>query len=400
MPSSDIERLTTPLLQSDEKLIRADHLSELWAGYGHIYRLHLKQASGSQRTTRILKTIDPPSQANKGKRKDEGHLRKMFSYQIEANFYRAYAARFLTSPGAKKHGCGVPKLFAASERDDKTQVLLLQDLTQDYPVLTERRATLSEQQVDKAIEWLATFHATFWNVESPKTGLAAQGTGCPPPLLAQDWNGEGLWQQGGYSYLATRMDELRSVDSRDGEWGSAGLHEASELPFAVDWCLNNPHDRRRLSLIHGDVKAANMAFSEDSTRMAMYDFQYVGKGLGVQDLAKFLTTSIGSRYLKQENGEVKLLRRYHSILCEQLPQAVATAYPFQDLMQDWELALVSWVRFLAGWSGGFWGNVDWLTTRVSNLLHDPDWTAQVIARWRNGDPDAEFRTSLLQDTDR
>lgn len=193
------------------------------------------------------------------------------------------------------------------------------------------------------------------------------------------WKGKGLWKQGGYHYLATRMSELHSIDARLDSWGQLGLHADSDLPTAVDWCLNNPSDRTHLSLIHGDVKAENMAFSRDGKQMAMYDFQYVGIGLGVQDLAKFLTTSIPSRHLNSASAEEDLLKTYHAFLLNNLPEDAE--YEWENLIQDWELALVSWVRFLAGWSGGFWGNVDWLTQRVEGLLRDKDWVQKVRGRW-------------------
>lgn len=324
--------------------------------------------------TYIVKTIRPPRQ--KGGY-DEGHARKMLSYQVEANFYRNYADKVTSED------CCVPRLLAASSLDGGArseqvgQTLVLEDLSIRFPVLTEKRGTLNDAQVSKSLEWLAHFHASSWNIESCSTSDF-----CPPPSVAikSAWNGSGLWQQGGYHYLATRQFELASIDPHTDPWGQLGLHTASDLPLAIDWCLNNPADRSRLSLIHGDVKAANMAFSRNTSKMAMYDFQYVGIGLGVQDLAKFLTTSIPSRYLNSADGERQLLKTYHSFLLKRLPKDAK--YEFEELVKDWELALVSWVRFLAGWSGGFWGNVDWLQDRVEALLRDPEWVEGVRERWK------------------
>ncbi|CDR98931.1 uncharacterized protein SPSC_00950 [Sporisorium scitamineum] len=379
MRKSDIESLLAPILPAGTRITGVVHLSELWAGYGHIYRIHVEHPSSSSSPTTadktyIVKTIRPPRQ--KGGY-DEGHARKMLSYQVEANFYRHYADKVASED------CCVPNLFASSITEEDTgagqvgQTLVLEDLSIRFPVLTERRGTLNDAQVTKSLEWLAHFHASSWNIESSSTTHF-----CPPPSLAIDsaWNGSGLWQQGGYHYLATRQSELSSIDPHTDTWGQLGLHSASDLPLSVDWCLNNPADRSRLSLIHGDVKAANMAFSRDTSKMAMYDFQYVGIGLGVQDLVKFLTTSIPSRYLNNDDGELQLLRMYHSFSAAKLPKGAR--YEFEDLVKDWELALVSWVRFLAGWSGGFWGNVDWLQDRVEALLRDPEWVEGLRDRWK------------------
>ncbi|SPO30865.1 uncharacterized protein UTRI_05513_B [Ustilago trichophora] len=382
----DLQALLLPLLPAGCSITRSTHLSELWAGYGHIYRIHISHPSSSSSSpddaTYIVKTIRPPLNTS-FEEYDEGHARKMLSYRVEANFYRDFAAH-LTRDDA---GCCIPKLFASSsssaekEGADRGQALVMEDLSLRFPVLTEKRASLSDKQVGKSLEWLASFHAASWDIESSSQS-GTEGF-CPAPSTAvESWRGKGLWQQGGYHYLATRMEELSSIDPQHDLWGQLGLHSSSDLPFAVDWCLNNPSDRTRLSLIHGDVKAANMAFSRDATRMAMYDFQYVGVGLGVQDLAKFLTTSIPRPHLRDTDGEEELLKTYHGFLVERLPKGAK--YEFEELMRDWELALISWVRFLAGWSGGFWGNVDWLQDRVEGLLRNQDWVEGVMERWKAG----------------
>ena len=120
-------------------------------------------------------------------------------------------------------------------------------------------------------------------------------------------------------------------------------------------------------------------FSHDAAKLAMYDFQYVGVGLGVQDLAKFLTTSIPARLLTSREQEEELLRTYHDFLCNSLPEGAK--YEWEDSMHDWALALVAWLTFLAGWSRGFWGNVEWLTQRVEQLLSDQFWVENVRSRW-------------------
>lgn len=369
--SDELTSLLTPILPSDCSINRINHLADLWAGYGSIYRIHTSK-SNTEDATYIVKTIAPPHSSAGDEEYDEGHVRKMLSYRIEANFYRDWAGQL----GRPADGCCIPKLLASSEEGEQVQTLVMEDLSIRFPILTERRGTLSDKQVEKALQWLASFHASSWDIES----YSSTSSFCPPPSESSNWAGKGLWRIGGYHYLATRLDELSSI-SATSTWGKLGLHAGSDLPAAVEWCLNNPSRRSSLSLIHGDVKAANMAFSRDTASMAMYDFQYVGVGLGVQDLAKFLTTSIPSHRLRDQKGEETLLKMYHGELVKRLPKEAD--YQFDELMQDWELALVSWVRFLAGWSGGFWGNVDWLTGRVEALLKDQDWVNRVRQRYKS-----------------
>ncbi|PWN54031.1 hypothetical protein IE53DRAFT_383417 [Violaceomyces palustris] len=472
--------IASRLLSPNESLESYHQVSTLWAGYGHIYRLKISQEEddgreGSssvrprekkRRYTKILKVISPPpgtdlgtfpqDEEDEGQRGlDEGHLRKMYSYRVESNFYKNFS-KYLEKEQEGGHHVGsggvhVPKLFsslsqprrledgskrARKSKEPDSQWLLLEDLSVDYPEFGERRGTLGEGQVLAALDWLAKFHATFWRHESVFVGGTSGGGGrndgdtcktslehCPSPLLAfrQGWDGEGLWDQGGYSYLSTRMSELGSID-KGSKWGRLGLHADSDLPYAVDFLLND--SRVGMTLVHGDVKSANMAFSSEggghgdggSVQMAMYDFQYVGKGLGVQDVVKFLNTSVPMRMLCGGEGgdgswsrpsgsstrcnegcwdEAKLLQRYKTRLLAELEERIKVSdrvkaaelreevekYRGGDVFErQYELALVSWVRFLAGW--GWWGNVDWIQGKVERLLSDEKWVGQVLAEWR------------------
>lgn len=74
-----------------------------------------------------------------------------------------------------------------------------------------------------------------------------------------------------------------------------------------------------------------------------------------------------------------MLRTYHDLLRNSL--AEAAEYEWEHLMRDWQLALVAWLTFLAGWSQGFSGNVECLTHRVEQLLSDQVWLENVPSRW-------------------
>ena len=118
----------------------------------------------------------------------------------------------------------------------------------------------------------------------------------------------------------------------------------------------------------------------------MFDFQYVGVGLGVCDLAKFFTCAVDARLLVTEGGNSKpgrqemgggeesLLQRYHHTLLASasLP---SSAYPWETFLLHWQVALVDWLRFQAGW--GFWGNTSWLEARVEAILNTPGWLDQL-----------------------
>lgn len=136
------------------------------------------------------------------------------------------------------------------------------------------------------------------------------------------------------------------------------------------------------TLVHGDVKGANIVFnrdpyahrrgkqkvqpaSQEDIQCALYDFQYVGLGLGTLDLVYFLATTTESNLL---SAETELLLLYHSHFLAGLPSQsdLSNVYPFDTFINHWELAVVDWYRFMAGW--GFWGNDDWITKRAEEIL--------------------------------
>ena len=117
-----------------------------------------------------------------------------------------------------------------------------------------RRARVSETELRACLRWLAAFHATF--------------LGVPP---------ESLWKVGSYWHLATRPDELEALTD-------TALRRAAPV---LDARLNRARYR---TLIHGDAKLQNFCFSTDGSAVAAVDFQYVGGGVGVKDVAYFVTS--------------------------------------------------------------------------------------------------------------
>lgn len=107
------------------------------------------------------------------------------------------------------------------------------------------------------------------------------------------------------------------------------------------------------TFVHGDAKLANFCFSSDGEQVAAVDFQYVGGGCGMKDVAYFLGSCMDEK--ECEELEAELLDYYFSILKsvlnEQKPQI-----DFEGIEQEWrELYPYVWAdfsRFLLGWSPG------------------------------------------------
>jgi len=136
----------------------------------------------------------------------------------------------------------------------------------------------------------------------------------------------------------------------------------------VNDALAEERDAGRCTLLHGDAKGANIMFSATGGS-AFVDFQYVGSGVPTLDLVYFLGTSIRSSLL-QGNGEEELLRFYYATVTDRLRHHHPTiSYPWDTFMWHWELAIVDWQRFMAGW--GCWGNDVWVERR----------TRSVVSRW-------------------
>ncbi|TID27978.1 hypothetical protein E6O75_ATG00745 [Venturia nashicola] len=394
MKSPDkIEEVASQLLSAKGlKLVSYTTIQSLWAGYGHICRLSAVPASDSTAglpkhdpISLILKYISPPA-TNPNQPQKEGHLRKILSYQIEQYFYTKLA------PQMPKN-IAVPECL--SSIDDKksnsnaSTAMILTDLRHAFPVAGEKRAELSETQVYATIDWLASFHGFWWDkIKS----LDRSTLNLPPLQHFEETNSmtarQGVWLNGGYTYLATRRDEFDDLCFSGSEWAAALCTRANDvkdgpsiaeivaksLSPSADGSKEGPISDYE-TLIHGDVKSENLFTTTNGDRVAFYDFQYVGLGLGVCDLAKLFTCSVPERMIESPAsksmgmgpGEEKLLKRYR----DKLTQASGKDYKWDVLVKHWERALVDWLRFQASW--GFWGNTAWLEARVRHILQDEEW---------------------------
>lgn len=285
-------------------------MQTLWSGYGEIARY----VSPKLNRVFIVKHISPPlKQAEqvhpRGWNTQTSHQRKLQSYQIEANFYRDYASLC-------DDNCVVPILLAEFS-ENQQQILVLQDL--DQAGFSQRKDQAAIADVMLGIKWLAYFHAKFLQSDSYD-----------------------LWPIGTYWYLSTRQDEFKAMEA-------GKLKDAAQ---ALDTTLNNA---RFQTLVHGDAKLANFCFPDESQlgRLAAVDFQYVGKGVGVKDLAYLLGACLNQDDLFMY--EQTLLDEYFLQLKSALDY-YKVKVDFKSLQQEWRrLYPVAWAdfyRFLLGWSPG------------------------------------------------
>jgi aminoglycoside phosphotransferase (APT) family kinase protein len=291
-----------------DALAESEVIQSLWSGYGKIVRCGLK---GSDLESVVVKHVHWPDEKKhpRGWNTGRSHERKVKSYQVETAWYEKWAARC-------NEACRIPKCLALETHGDEV-FMVLEDL--DAAGFGGRRSSISDQEIKACLSWLAHFHATFMG-EKP----------------------EGLWEIGTYWHLETRPDELEELDD-------LALKNSA---VAIDQKLK---DSPFQTFVHGDAKLANFCFSNDRTAVAAVDFQYVGGGCGMKDVAYFISSCLSEE--ECERQETTLLDFYFQTLESALKQQ-GKDVDFQALEADWRaLYPVAWTdffRFLQGWSPGHW----------------------------------------------
>jgi len=297
---------------------KGERIQSLWSGYGEIFRVQL---TGAAMPTAIVKSVQPPARARVS---DLGHARKCSSYDVETAWYRTLA-------GQCDDACRVPALIDSQVGKDQW-LFLLEDL--DAAGFAERRRDPKGLELDRCLAWLAAFHARFLGVRP-----------------------EGLWKTGTYWHLATRPDELAAIDD-------AALREAAPL---LDRKLRSGTYQ---TLVHGDAKPANFCFAPGGRAVAAVDFQYVGGGCGMKDLAYLLSSPTG--------GAAALEPRHLDAYFGYLRDALAARAPSVDasaLEAEWRalypIACADYYRFIAGWAKEHWrsdGHAQRVTRAVLRTL--------------------------------
>jgi hypothetical protein len=276
-------------------------VQSLWSGYGRLLRVRLE---GAAHPSVIVKHVRPPSDDAhpRGWSGRASHERKLRSYEVERRFYERHnrADRHRTAR------CLAQAVDAEGSR------LMLEDL--DAAGFRGRRAQLTEPEVSRCLRWLASFHAAHFGRAS-----------------------DDLWDEGCYWHLATRQRELEAMQD-------SALRDAAPQ---LDALLRTARHR---TWVHGDAKVANFCFARGD--VAAVDFQYVGGGCGVKDVAYFLSSCLDDDQCERRAD--RHLDRYFEELLPLLPDHVDG----DDVAREWRaLYPAAWAdfhRFLVGWAPDHW----------------------------------------------
>ncbi|MGK0367830.1 MAG: hypothetical protein ACI9QD_000969 [Thermoproteota archaeon] len=265
-------------------------IQELWSGYGQLTRIKLDKKSV------ILKLIKFPNQQDhpRGWNSDISHQRKVKSYNVEIEWYKNFNQKIKDSY--------IPRHIASGKIEDFLY-LVLEDLNDDD---FKPKEQLDFHDIKKCLKWLAHVHKRHLSTE-PKN----------------------LWANGTYWHLETRPDELKVIDELE-------LKNAAPL---VNQKLNEATFK---TIVHGDAKLSNFLFN--NTCAAAVDFQYVGGGVGVKDVAYFLSSVYNEKELFQ-NEEACLDYYFKELTNSEVEKEWRELYPY---------AWCDFYRFLAGWSPGHW----------------------------------------------
>ena len=291
-----------------ERLVPLGTVQSLWSGYGSIVRIGLE---GTDVSSVIVKHVQPGTGNHpRGWNTDLSHQRKLKSYQVETHWYERQAGKLVSGLAR------IPQCFGTKTAGDEV-LLVLEDL--DTAGYAGRRSSVTREELYSCVRWLAAFHADCMGMET-----------------------DGLWQTGTYWHLETRPEELEQLDD-------PGLRAAAAV---IDAKLKASAFQ---TLVHGDAKLANFCFSVDGAGVAAVDFQYVGGGCGMKDLAYFVGSCFRDDEAQQQEEEI--LDFYFRELgrCMEAAQSRVSA---AVLEADWRpLYRVAWAdfhRFMKGWSPGHW----------------------------------------------
>ncbi|MEZ9697713.1 phosphotransferase [Vibrio sp. 10N.261.46.E12] len=330
-------------------------IQRLWGGYGELVRLVFSQESSAELKSVIVKHVALPDKAEhpKGWNTKLSHQRKVHSYQVETAWYQSFTQQW-------DDRCPVP-VGLQCELQENEWLIVMQDLadigfplTSQFDVLaasdesvvkdTQPRYTSVEiKQHNACLKWLAHFHAKHIHIDKEQSTP--------------------LWPVGTYWHLDTRPDELNALADLPLK------NQAKNIDRLLREC---PYQ----TLVHGDAKLANFCFDSKSENAAAVDFQYVGHGCAMKDVALFMSSAIRPQDCTELESQV--LDTYFKHLKEALVH-YQPQLSFDDVEKAWRpMFYVAWAdfqRFVKGWSPEHWKinpYTEQLTLRVLTQLDEQE----------------------------
>ncbi len=270
----------------------------LWSGCGHI------QSGFYNSKPVVVKLSEIPENINHKVilQSNFAKQRKEKSYLNEIGFYNNPVWKMA-------FGNLIPHCYFA-KRLDALNVLILEDFnSKDFQNIDNYKP----EHIYAVVKWLAEFHAQ---------GLSLINSASLP--------------MGGYWHLETRPDEYKQM-------------ELIELKNHAHYFADSLYEAKYQTLIHGDSKLANYAF-DINHKVLGYDFQYVGSGIGLQDVMLFMTSVFDG----------KDCAKYEELILNLYFESLSKALSSNMNIKEYELLELEWrtlwpivwsdfYRFLNGW---------------------------------------------------
>ncbi|WP_368085401.1 phosphotransferase [Vibrio splendidus] len=309
-------------------------IQRLWGGYGELVRLVFSQEGHAELKSVIVKHVALPDKAEhpKGWNTKLSHQRKVHSYQVETAWYQSFTQQW-------DERCPVP-VGLECELAENEWLIVMQDLadigfplTSQFDVLTvsdesaggeqyNAYTSVDVKQRNACLKWLANFHAKYINIDQEQSAS--------------------LWQVGTYWHLDTRPDEFNALADLPLK------NQAQHIDRLLKEC---PYQ----TLVHGDAKLANFCFDSESQNAAAVDFQYVGHGCAMKDVALFMSSAVRPQDCAEL--ESQMLETYFRYLEEALTY-YQPQFSFDEIKAAWRpMFYVAWAdfqRFVKGWSPEHW----------------------------------------------
>ena len=254
---------------------------------------------------------------------------------------------------------------------------VMTDLSVFYPTIAE---DLVPTQAAAALSWMAKFHGHF-------TGTLGKLSTSPDRAL-QSRELRGLWWCGTHwtlertRHMLAAMERTfdkeyraRLVKEHQGLCSSPGvaalgkrLHAAAEALHARLQQLHPKNKSHWYTLLHGDLKGANIALgcpSESEVEAAVFDFQWTGAGLGAQDVAYFFISAADPTSLAREE---ELLRQYYQERKSRARGGHGSPMSWKEFVEIYEIAFLDMMRWLCAY--GLWGGPAerWALEKADALL--------------------------------
>jgi len=206
--------------------------------------------------------------------KNDTDLSKMANaldlYEREYYFYDNIS-KYLNIP--------VPKYYGLVKDDSGKNIgVLLENLfkTGNYKI----NLNLNESNIDislKIIDFMAKFHAKFWNKNNKKIYPALKTS--MDPTFSPTW----------YNFINSRWQQFKE------KWGKILKHDQLSLGENIITEFNSIQKRMstgHTTIIHGDIKSPNIFYNIDlNYEPCFIDWQHIAIGKGAQDLIFFIIES-------------------------------------------------------------------------------------------------------------